>query len=121
MRVGSSPCPAKNVIAIGTGCGRFVFQIPRVVVPAGLNDIVVEPQYALNEAKTDYIPTIAPNTPKTKLAHPMPIAITFFAGQGDEPTLIKIGTAYESATHHRTPPPAFGPVVVHAGQTALSR
>ena len=25
----------------------------------------------------------------------MPIAITFFAGQGEEPTLIKIGTAYE--------------------------
>ena len=40
----------------------------------------------------------------------MPIAITFFAGQGEEPMLIKIGTAYEAATHHRTPPPAFGPV-----------
>ena len=90
------------------------FQIPRVVVPAGMNDIVVEPQYALNEAKTDYISTIAANTPKTKLPHPMPIAITFFAGQGDEPTLIKIGTAYESATHHRTPPPAFGPVATRS-------
>jgi Asp-tRNA(Asn)/Glu-tRNA(Gln) amidotransferase A subunit family amidase len=86
------------------------FQIPRVVVPAGMNDIVVEPRYALNEAKTDYISTIAPNTPKTTLPHAMPIAITFFAGQGGEPTLIKIGTAYESATHHRRPPPAFGPV-----------
>jgi hypothetical protein len=83
------------------------FQIPRVVVPAGTSDVVVEPQYTLNEAKTDYIATIAPNTPKTKLANPMPIAITF-AGQGEEPTLIKIATAYESATHHRTPPPAFG-------------
>ena len=31
----------------------------------------------------------------------MPIAITFFRGQGDEPTLIKVGTAYEAATHHR--------------------
>jgi hypothetical protein len=84
------------------------FQIPRVVVPAGMNDIVVEPTYVMNEAKTDYIATIAPNMPTTKLPHPMPIAITFFAGQGDEPTLIKIGSAYESATHHRTPPPAFG-------------
>ncbi len=37
----------------------------------------------------------------------MPISITFFAGQGDEPTLIKIGTAYESATHHRFAPPEF--------------
>jgi amidase len=96
-------------------------QIPRVVVPAGLNDIVVEPQYALNDAKTDYIATIAPNTPKTKLPHPMPIAITFFAGQGEEPTLIKIGTAYESATHHRTPPPAFGPVTTPSGRATSSR
>jgi len=40
----------------------------------------------------------------------MPISITFFAGQGDEPTLLKIGSAYESATHHRFAPPDFGPV-----------
>ena len=44
------------------------------------------------------------------MEHPMPIAITFFAGQGEEPTLIKVGTAYESATHHRKPPPDFGPI-----------
>ena len=52
----------------------------------------------------------AKGTPKGKLRHPMPISITFFAGQGEEPALIKIGTAYESATHHRAPPPMFGPV-----------
>jgi len=86
------------------------FQIPRVVVPAGMTDVVYEPQYALNPEKTDYIPVLAPGTPKTKLPYPMPIALTFFAGQGEEPTLIRIGTAYEAATHHRTPPPAFGPV-----------
>jgi Asp-tRNA(Asn)/Glu-tRNA(Gln) amidotransferase A subunit family amidase len=40
----------------------------------------------------------------------MPISLTFFAGQGAEPTLIAIGTAYESATHHRFAPPAFGPI-----------
>ena len=52
-----------------------------------------------------------------KVPHPMPIAITFFAGQGEEPTLIKIGAAYESATHHRTPPPAFGPAPAQLGRT----
>jgi Asp-tRNA(Asn)/Glu-tRNA(Gln) amidotransferase A subunit family amidase len=86
------------------------FQIPRVVVPAGVTDVIYEPQYAFNADKTDYVPVLAPNTPKTKLAHPLPISITFFAGQGDEPTLIKIGTAYEAATHHRFAPPGFGPV-----------
>jgi amidase len=94
-------------------------QLPRVVVPAGMNDIVIEPLYALNERSSDYIATIAPKTPKTRLPHPMPIAITFFAGQGDEPSLIKIGTAYEAATHHRTPPPAFGPVVGRLDQATV--
>jgi Asp-tRNA(Asn)/Glu-tRNA(Gln) amidotransferase A subunit family amidase len=86
------------------------FQIPRVVVPAGMSDVVYEPVYALNAAKTDYVPVLAPDTPKSTLRHPMPIAITFFAGQGEEPALIRIGTAYETATRHRTPPPMFGPV-----------
>lgn len=86
------------------------FQIPRVVVPAGFTDVVYEPQYALNPDKTDYVPVLAPGTQKSKLPHPMPISITFFAGQGEEPTLIKVGTAYEAATHHRKPPPDFGPL-----------
>ena len=86
------------------------FQIPRIVVPAGFSRIVYEPQYALNPEKTDYISILAPGTPQSMLPHPMPIAITFFAGQGDEPALIKVGTAYEAATHHRAPPPAFGPI-----------
>lgn len=86
------------------------FQIPKVVVPAGVTDVVYEPQYALNPDKTNYIPVLAPGTKKSTLAHPLPISITFFAGQGDEPTLIKVGTAYEAATHHRFAPPDFGPV-----------
>lgn len=86
------------------------FQIPRVAVPAGMTDVVYEPKFALNADKTEYVPVLAPGTPKTKLAHPMPISLTFFSGEGTESTLIKVGTAYETATHHRTPPPDFGPV-----------
>jgi len=86
------------------------FQIPRIVVPAGTTDVVYEPRYALSADKRNYISVLAPGTPKSTLAHPMPVALTFFAGQGEEPVLIKVGTAYESATHHRRPPPAFGPV-----------
>jgi Asp-tRNA(Asn)/Glu-tRNA(Gln) amidotransferase A subunit family amidase len=40
----------------------------------------------------------------------MPVSILFFAGQGDESTLLKISSAYEVATQHRTPPPDFGPL-----------
>jgi len=86
------------------------FQIPRIVVPAGTTDVVYEPRYALSRDKRTYISVLAPGTPKSMLAHPMPVALTFFSGQGEEPVLIKVGTAYESATHHRRPPPDFGPV-----------
>src|SRR5207237_1437291 len=86
------------------------FQIPRVVVPAGTTEVVYEPRYALSADRRRYVSVLPPDTPKSKLAHPMPVALTFFAGQGEEPVLIKVGTAYESATHHRSAPPAFGPV-----------
>jgi len=86
------------------------FQIPRVAVPAGVTDVIYEPQYALNADKTNYISVLPAGAVKTKLLHPMPVSITFFAGQGEEPMLIKVGTAYESATHHRFAPPMFGPV-----------
>ena len=85
-------------------------QIPRIAVPAGFTDVIVEPRYALSSDKTTYNSVLPDDVPRTKLQHPMPISITFFAGQGDEPTLIKIGSAYESATRHRAPPPAFGPL-----------
>jgi Asp-tRNA(Asn)/Glu-tRNA(Gln) amidotransferase A subunit family amidase len=83
-------------------------QIPRIVVPAGMNDVVVEPEFVLNKDKTDYVSVVPEGAKQSKMAHPMPIAITFFANQGDEPLLIKVGSAYEAATGHRTPPPSFG-------------
>lgn len=85
-------------------------QIPRIALPAGMTDVIFEPQYALNPEKNDYISVLAPGTQQTRLRYPLPISITFFAGQGDEPVLIKVGTAYEAATKHRTPPPMFGPL-----------
>ena len=77
-------------------------------MPAGATDVVYEPRYGLSEDKKTYISLAG--TEKSTLPHPMPISITFFAGQGEEPMLIKVGTAYEAATQHRFPPPAFGPV-----------
>jgi len=91
------------------------FQIPKVVVPAGMTDVVYEPQYALSPDQKNYLSVLPPGTPKSRLAHPMPVALTFFSGQGEESTLIKVGSAYESATHHRRPPPGFGPVAGSSG------
>jgi Asp-tRNA(Asn)/Glu-tRNA(Gln) amidotransferase A subunit family amidase len=44
------------------------------------------------------------------VAAKLPVSITFLARPFDEPLLFRIGAAYEAATHHRMPPPGFGPV-----------
>ncbi len=40
----------------------------------------------------------------------LPVAVMFIGKPFGEPTLIRIAAAYENATHHRIPPPDFGPV-----------
>ena len=50
----------------------------------------------------------------TRLVGPLPatlpLSVMFLARPFGEPTLFRIASAYERATHHRTPPPDFGPV-----------
>jgi Asp-tRNA(Asn)/Glu-tRNA(Gln) amidotransferase A subunit family amidase len=50
----------------------------------------------------------------TKLVGPitakLPVAVMFIGKPFGEPALLKIASAYENATHHRVPPPDFGPV-----------
>jgi Asp-tRNA(Asn)/Glu-tRNA(Gln) amidotransferase A subunit family amidase len=40
----------------------------------------------------------------------LPLSVMFFGRPFGEPTLFKIASAYEQATHHRQPPAAFGPL-----------
>jgi amidase len=40
----------------------------------------------------------------------LPVGIDFLAMPFGEATLFRIASAYEAATHHRTPPPEFGPL-----------
>jgi Asp-tRNA(Asn)/Glu-tRNA(Gln) amidotransferase A subunit family amidase len=40
----------------------------------------------------------------------LPVGVDFIARPFDEPLLLKIASAYEAATHHRRPPPDFGPL-----------
>jgi Asp-tRNA(Asn)/Glu-tRNA(Gln) amidotransferase A subunit family amidase len=40
----------------------------------------------------------------------LPVGIDFLGLPFSEPTLLRIGAAYEAATHHRTQPPDFGPL-----------
>ncbi|HKQ81666.1 MAG TPA: amidase family protein [Steroidobacteraceae bacterium] len=96
----------------GGGGGGFgygaMLGIPEVFVPAGFAAEIYEPKFALSADGTKYDGVEA--TEPTKLASPLPYNIAFWAGPGEEPTLLKVGAAYEAATHHRKAPSAFGPV-----------
>jgi len=91
-------------------CAAFTALLggPEVDIPAGYTETVYEPQYVLSADKTRY--NTVTGTEKSKLPNPMPISLTVWAGPGSDSTVIKVGSAYEAATHHRVPPPAFGPV-----------
>jgi amidase len=79
--------------------------VPEIIVPAGFNDVVYEPSFALSPDKKSF--EQKPGTVASKLPNPLPISIQFWAGPGDEPVTLKVASAYEAATHHRKPPAAF--------------
>jgi Asp-tRNA(Asn)/Glu-tRNA(Gln) amidotransferase A subunit family amidase len=100
-------------------CAAFTALLggPEIEVPAGYTRITYDPQYVLSPDKKDYLMVTGPV--ESRLAHPMPISMMFWAAPGSDPDVIKAASAYESATHHRVPPPAFGPLP--ARTTQLSR
>jgi Asp-tRNA(Asn)/Glu-tRNA(Gln) amidotransferase A subunit family amidase len=82
--------------------------LPEVFVPAGFSETVIDAKFALSKEGTEYEGQW--NTEATKLGGVgLPYNIAFWAEPGQESTLIKVGSAYEAATHHRKAPPGFGP------------
>lgn len=99
------------VIQGRTGAGPSISDllgVPEITVPAGFNQIVYEPQYALSDDKKSY--TLVTGETQSLMTHPMPISMNFWAGPGDESVLVKAASAYEKASKHRVPPSAFGPL-----------
>ena len=43
----------------------------------------------------------------------LPVGVDFIAAPFNERLLVRVAAAFEAATHHRRPPPEFGPVPVH--------
>jgi amidase len=93
-------------------CAAFTALLggPEIDVPAGYTTTVFEPQFVLSEDKKTYREVTG--EVESKLPHPMPISLMVWAGPGGDSTVIKVSSAYEAATKHRVPPPAFGPVKV---------
>jgi Asp-tRNA(Asn)/Glu-tRNA(Gln) amidotransferase A subunit family amidase len=100
---------AQEPTAAGRSASGFAITdllgVPEIVVPAGFNEVTYEPQFVLSDDKKSY--TVKPGTLASKMAHPIPLSIEYWAGPGDEPVMLKIASAYEAATHHRKPPTAF--------------
>jgi len=105
-KLGGPGEPGRDLRA-GFGYGARL-GIPEVFVPAGFIDTLYEPTFVLSKDGTKY-ETVAATKP-TKLTSPLPYNIAFWAGPGEEATLLKVASAYEAATHHRKPPAGFGPL-----------
>lgn len=105
-KIGGAAEPNRELRA-GFGYGARL-GIPEAHVPAGFADTIYEPSFVLSKDGMQY-ETVAGTKP-TVLKSPLPYNIAFWAGPGEEATLLKVASAYEAATHHRKPPPAFPPV-----------
>jgi amidase len=81
---------------------------PEADVPAGYTQVVYNPQYVLNAEKTQY--EAVTGAVESTLPHPMPISLMVWAGPGSDSAVIKVASAYQATTHHRVPPPSFGPL-----------
>jgi amidase len=83
--------------------------IPEVFVPAGFATTIYDAQFKLSGDGKSY--EGEEGKAPTKLGGVgLPFNVGFWAEPGQEANLIKVASAYEVATHHRKPPPAFGPV-----------
>jgi amidase len=91
-------------------CQTFtaVLGSPEIDVPAGFVTTTYDPKTVLSADKKSY--TYLTGDVKSQLPHPMPISLMVWSGPGSDDDVIKVASAYESATHHRAPPPSFGPV-----------
>jgi Asp-tRNA(Asn)/Glu-tRNA(Gln) amidotransferase A subunit family amidase len=83
--------------------------LTEVLVPAGYVTTVYDPVFALAPDGTRYVP-MPSSTPTTIPAPGLPFSLVFRCEPGKENVILRIASAYESASKRRIPPPAFGPL-----------
>jgi Asp-tRNA(Asn)/Glu-tRNA(Gln) amidotransferase A subunit family amidase len=108
--LGGAPEPEINNRASISCCTAFTALLgaPEAVVPAGYTTVTYDPKYVLSADKKSYVPVTG--DVQSKLPHPMAISLMIWSGPGSDSDVVKVASAYEAATHHRIPPPSFGPV-----------
>jgi amidase len=109
-KLGGPGEPPVNNRATNSCCDGFTALLggPEIDLPAGFTQVVYEPQYQLTVDGMRY--EAVTGSVQSKMQYPMPISMMLWAGPGNEPALIRAASAYEAATHHRKPPPDFGPL-----------
>jgi len=109
-KLGGATEPTVNNRGTASCCAQFTALLggPEIDVPAGYTTTVFEPQFVLSPDKKSYLEVTG--EVESKLPNPMPISLMVWGGPGSDATVIKVSSAYEAATKHRVPPPAFGPV-----------
>jgi Asp-tRNA(Asn)/Glu-tRNA(Gln) amidotransferase A subunit family amidase len=108
--LGGAPEPEVNNRPSLSCCGAFtaLMGAPEIEVPAGYTRVAYDPQYVLSADKKSYVPVTG--SVRSEMRYPMPVSMMFWSGPGSDAEVIKAASAYESATHHRYPPPMFGPL-----------
>jgi amidase len=116
-KLGAPPEPSKNGRG---GSWSFLGQqgFPAISVPAGFTTVVYD------RVRDPGAPIVQPSgggggdanvsTEGTHVEGPipakLPVGVDIVGRPFSEPLLLRIAAAYESATHHRAPPPGFGPL-----------
>jgi amidase len=83
--------------------------LTEVLVPAGYVTTVYDPVFTLSPDGKRYVATPS-NVPTTIPPPGLPFSLVFRCEPGKEDIILKIASAYESASKRRIPPPAFAPL-----------
>ena len=108
-KIGLSPQPqpegtARGEIRMGPYAG-----LTSVLIPAGYVRTVYDPVFTLSDDRERYVPTNS-NTPTMVPEPGLPFSLVFRGDPGSEDMILRVASAYESASKRRVPPPAFPPL-----------
>ncbi len=110
FKLGGPGEPMVNDRGAASCCQAFTALLggPEIDVPAGYTTVVYEPRYELSPDRKRYVTVTGEE--RSELPHPMPISLMVWSAPGSDAEVIKVASAYEAATKHRVPPPAFPPL-----------
>jgi amidase len=88
--------------------------LTEILIPAGYVTTVYDPVFSLSADGTRYV-SAPSHTPTTLPVPGLPFSLVFRAEPGKEDVLLRIASAYETASKRRIPPPDFGPLPTSPG------